>query len=260
MNKYMKDEAIVEVNGVYKKFCTNLKLNMLYGLQDIFRFNNSTDLPPLRRKEFWALQDVNLNIHRGEVVGVLGMNGAGKTTLIRTIMGAFPPTHGSIKVNGRITTVFERARAFQKFYSGVENIRVKCALFGMPTEEIDARLGDILRFAGVKKFADAPFGSYSAGMRARINFAVAIFARPDLLIIDEGLAVSDVHFRKKCMDTLHSIREDTGVLLVSHNMEQFEELATRLVIMEKGRIIGETDDIAYGIKQVMDKKGKTKIK
>jgi len=253
----MKDDLIIEVDGVYKKFCTNLKLNMLYGLQDIFRFEDGKKLPPLRKKEFWALKDVNLSIKRGEVVGVLGMNGAGKTTLIRTIMGTFPPSAGTIKVNGRITTVFERTRAFQRFYSGIENIRVKCALFGMTAPEIDERMDQILDFAGIGRFAEAPFGSYSAGMRARVNFAIAIFARPDLLIIDEGLAVSDVHFRKKCMDRLGELKGDAGIMLVSHNMEQFEELATRLIIMENGTIVGETDDIAYGIKQVMNKKKET---
>lgn len=124
----------------------------------------------------------------------------------------------------------------------------------MSSSEIDERMEEILEFAGIGKFAEAPFGSYSAGMRARINFAIAIFARPDLLIIDEGLAVSDVHFRKKCMDILADIKNESGIMLVSHNMEQFEELATRLVIMENGQIVGETNDIAYGIKQVMNKK------
>jgi len=249
----MENDLIIEVDQVYKKFCTNLKLNMLYGLQDIFKFSQADSLPPLRRKEFWALEDVSLKIKRGEVVGILGMNGAGKTTLIRTIMGTFPPSSGTIRVNGRITTVFERTRAFQKFYSGIENIRVKCALFGMSPKEIDETIHDILDFAGIGKFAEAPFGSYSAGMRARVNFAISVFAKPDLLIIDEGLAVSDVHFRKKCMETLSEIKEKSAVMLVSHNLEQFEQLATRLIIMENGTIVGETDDISYGIKQIMTK-------
>lgn len=246
----MKEEPIVEVKGVYKKFCTNLKLNMLYGLYDIFKFGNSTQIPKLRKNEFWALQNINMDIYRGEVVGILGMNGAGKTTLIRTIMGSFPPSAGEINVNGRITTVFERTRAFQKFYSGEENIQVKCGLFGMTANEIDEKVGQILSFAEVEKFADAPFGSYSAGMRARINFGISVLANPDLLIIDEGLAVSDVHFRKKSMNHLKQIKDNIGTLLISHNMEQFEQLATRLILMEKGQVIGETDDIAYGIKKM----------
>ena len=118
-------EPIVEIHNVYKKFCTDLKMNMFYGLQDIFRFYSSKKLPGLRKREFWALQDINLTISRGEVVGILGMNGAGKTTLIRAIIGAYPVSFGRIKVRGRITTVFERTRAFQRYYSGAENIRVK---------------------------------------------------------------------------------------------------------------------------------------
>jgi ABC-type polysaccharide/polyol phosphate transport system ATPase subunit len=179
------------------------------------------------------------------------LNGAGKTTLIRTIIGAYPVTYGKINVRGRITTVFERTRAFQRFYSGEENIRVKCALFGMSKEEIDEKMPHILKFAEVEEFAHAPFGSYSAGMRARINFAVSILANPDLLIIDEGLAVSDVHFRQKCIDTLNARKKDMGILLVSHNMEQFLELATRLVVMQKGKIVLETRDIQAGLDYVM---------
>lgn len=248
----MQDQTpILEVNEVYKKFCISLKLNMIYGLQDVFGFNQKKNNSELRKKEFWALQDINLKIFRGEVVGILGMNGAGKTTLIRNIMGSFPITSGNINVNGRITTVFERNRAFQKFYSGEENIRVKCTLFGMTKTEIDKELPQIIEFAGVKKFKDAPFGSYSAGMKARINFSIALIAKPDLLILDEGLAVGDVLYRAKCMEKIKEKKAEMGTLLISHNLEQFEELATRLIIMKEGRIVGETDDIQYGIKQAL---------
>lgn len=232
---------------------------MFYGLQDIFRFRRVTKLPPLRKDEFWALQDINLKVHKGEVVGILGLNGAGKTTLIRTIMGAFPVTFGEINVFGRITTVFERTRAFQRYYSGAENIRVKCALFGMGKKEIEEKLPKILDFAGIREFGDAPFGSYSAGMRARVNFTISIFANPNLLIIDEGLAVSDVHFRKQCIDTLKEIKKEMGILLISHNLEQFEQLATRLVVMEKGKIVLETSNIQEGIKYVVDSKRNRKL-
>lgn len=241
------EKPIVEIKGVYKKFCTNLKRNLWYGLQDIFRLGKVRTLPALRRDEFWALHNINLTLHRGEVVGILGMNGAGKTTLIRTLMGAIPVTFGSIKLRGRMTTVFERTRAFQRFYSGKENIEVKCALFGMTPNQIQEKIPEILSFAEMERFADAPFGSYSAGMRARLNFATSIMAQPDLLIIDEGLAVSDVYFRKKCMDLLKERRSEMGILLVSHNLEQFEELATRLVVMEQGQVVLDTPDVHEGI-------------
>jgi lipopolysaccharide transport system ATP-binding protein len=241
------EKPIVEIKGVYKKFCTNLKRNLWYGLQDIFRLRKVKRLPALRRDEFWALQDINLNVHRGEVVGILGLNGAGKTTLIRTLMGAIPVTFGSIRVRGRITTVFERTRAFQRFYSGRENVEVKCALFGMTSGQIEEKMPHILEFAEMERFAEAPYGSYSAGMRARLNFATSIMAQPDLLIIDEGLAVSDVYFRKKCMDLLKERRGEMGILLVSHNLEQFEELATRLVVMDQGKVVLDTPDVREGI-------------
>lgn len=249
------EQPIIEVKDVYKKFCKNLKRSMMYGLQDIFKPNHIDEqVPTLRKGEFWALRGVNLTISKGEAVGIIGMNGAGKTTMIRAIMGSYPVSYGEININGRMTTVFERARAFQKFYSGEENIRIKGSLFGITNTEMDDLLPKIVEFAGIEDFANSPFGTYSAGMRSRMNFALALFARPDLLVIDEGLAVSDVHFRRKCMDAIKQKKEDMGVMLVSHNLEQFEELATRLVIMDHGRVIAETDDIAYGLKQVMDKK------
>jgi lipopolysaccharide transport system ATP-binding protein len=243
----MHETPIVEVTHVYKKFCTNLRRNLLYGLQDIFRLKASKSLPPLRKEEFWALKDINFTLDRGEVVGILGMNGAGKTTLIRTLMGAIPVTHGSIEVNGRITTVFERTRAFQRFYSGRENVEVKCALFGMTPTQIKEKVPEILAFAEMERFSEAPFGSYSAGMRARLNFATSIMAQPDLLIIDEGLAVSDIYFRKKCMDAIAERKNEMGVLLVSHNLDQFEELATRLLVMDHGQVMMDTPQVKEGI-------------
>ncbi len=248
---------VVEIKNVSKKFCSDLKLNLFYGLQDIFKMSRVKELPKLRRHEFWALRDINLSISRGEIVGILGMNGAGKTTLIRTIIGAYPVSFGEIFVRGRITTVFERTRAFQRYYSGEENIRVKCALFGMSKEEVDEKLPHILEFAEVADFAEAPFGTYSAGMRARINFAISMMANPDLLIIDEGLAVSDVRFRKKCMEALKEVKKDTAVLLVSHNLEQFTELADRLIVMEKGRVVHESTDIQEGIDFALSNKPRT---
>lgn len=247
-------DTILEVNEVYKKFCLNLRLNMVYGIQDVFSKKNKKTIPSLRKQEFWALQDVNLKIKRGEVVGIIGMNGAGKTTLIRTIMGSFPVSYGNIQINGRITTAFERNTAFQPFYSGEENVRVKCTLFGMDEKEIDKRLPDIIDFAEINKFKDAPFGSFSSGMKARINFSIALCANPDLLIVDEGLAVSDVHFREKCMTTIDGMKNKMATILISHDIEQYQKLATRLIIMDKGRIIGETTDIENGIKEALIKR------
>lgn len=250
----MTEQPIIELKGVYKKFCKNLKRSMMYGLKDIFHVNYPEAVPALRKEEFWALRDINLSVAKGEAVGVIGMNGAGKTTMIRTIMGTFPVSYGEIIIRGRMTTVFERARAFQKFYTGEENLRIKGSLFGMTRQEVDERLPAMLDFAGITEFANSPFGTFSAGMRSRLSFALALFADPDLLVVDEGLAVSDVHFRRKCMEAIKQRRDNMGILLISHNMEQFEELATRLVIMDQGKIVAETDDIAFGIKQVMDKK------
>ncbi len=254
MTAIRNGELLVEVKGVYKKFCKSLRMNMWYGFIDMFSSDGDNVLPKLRKDEFWALQDMNIKLHRGEVIGLVGLNGAGKTSLIRLLIGTYPVTCGNISINGKITTIFEKSRAFEKFYSGVENIRVKCALFGMRKKEINKKLDEILDFAEIRDFAHSPFGTYSAGMRARVNFAIAIVANPDILIIDEGLAVGDVKFRQKCLKKVAEMSKNCGVIMISHNMEQFENLADRMIIMQKGRIAENTADIKRAIQIVVDKK------
>lgn len=247
-------EILIDVQNVSKKFCKSLKLNMLYGTLDILKLNKKKNLKTLRKKEFWALKDISFKLHRGDALGIVGLNGAGKTTLIRLLMGSFPVTSGNIYKKGLITTIFERSIAFQRYYSGIENIKVKCALFGMSRKETNSKLKEIIEFAELQEFADAPFGSYSAGMRSRSNFAVAIAANPDVLIIDEGLAVGDILFRQKCLNKAKEMSKDCGIILISHNMEQYRELVNRMIVMEHGRIIMDTNDVEKAITFIQTKK------
>lgn len=245
-------DVLLEVNSVYKKFCKTLKRSMIYGFADMFTHRH--DNPPLmlRKGEFWVLKNVSFTLKRGEILGMLGLNGAGKTTLIRLITGSYPVSQGRIKVSGRISTVFEKSLAFNKLYSGIENIKVKCALFGMSKNEIKEKLDHILDFAEVRDFKDAPFGTYSAGMRTRINFAVALAANPDIIIIDEGLAVSDVRFRRKCYNEIVKISKNKGIILISHNMDLIKELTNRIIVIDKGEIKYETGNIVEGIQYFME--------
>ena len=245
-------DNLLEVKKVYKKFCKTLKRSMIYGFADMFTHRHDNAPLMLRKGEFWVLKNVSFTLKRGEILGILGLNGAGKTTLIRLITGSYPVSQGEIKVSGRISTVFEKSLAFNKLYSGIENIKVKCALFGMTKNEIRKKLDYILDFAGIRDFKDAPFGTYSAGMRARVNFAVALAADPDIMIIDEGLAVSDLRFRRKCYNEIIKISKNKGIILVSHNMELIKELTNRVIVIDKGELIYETDKIKDGIEYFME--------
>lgn len=225
----------------------------MYGFRDMFF--TPTDRSQLRNDEFWALRDVSLKLYRGEVLAVLGLNGAGKSTLMRVITGTFPATTGSVSVNGRITTIYEKNNALNKYYTGRENIRVKCALFGLTRNEMEEAVESVLEFAEIRDFADAPFGTYSAGMKARVNFATACFCKPDIIIIDEGLSASDARIVDKYTGFLKERQKQQGVLLVSHNQQLIRSLATRTVIMKEGRIIHHSDQVEEGLEMYNEHRG-----
>jgi lipopolysaccharide transport system ATP-binding protein len=239
----IKSEDLLTVENVSKKFCKELRHSMLYGFLDIINLNGRSDKLRLRKHEFLALKDINFTLKKGERLGILGKNGAGKTTLMRLITNTFPSTTGIVKVNGNVTTIYEKNRSFSKYYSAIENIKIKSALFGMNKKQINDKMDEILDFAEVRDFATAPFGTFSSGMRARVNVAVALVANPDLLIIDEGLAVSDVVFRRKCYNKLTEISDSCGIIIISHNIEQIQELANRIMLIEHGKVVYDGTDI-----------------
>jgi lipopolysaccharide transport system ATP-binding protein len=238
-------ELLLDVKQVSKKFCKSLRSSMLYGLRDLF-------LPEhhrltLRKDEFWALRDVSLQLRRGETLAILGLNGAGKSTLMHLITGAFPTTMGSVNVNGRITTIYEKNAALKKFYTGRENVRVKCALYGLQRNEMEDVVDKILDFAEITDFADATFGTYSAGMKARVNFATACLCNPDIIVIDEGLSTSDSQIVDKYTTFLEEQRQNIGVLLVSHNIQLIRSLATHVIILKDGQVFHHGKDIEAAI-------------
>jgi lipopolysaccharide transport system ATP-binding protein len=194
------------------------------------------------KQDLWALNDISFEVKKGEVLGIIGRNGAGKSTLLKLLSRITHPTSGSLKVSGRIASLLEVGTGFHEELTGRENIYLNGSILGMRHGEIDARIDDIISFSGVEKFIDTPIKRYSSGMRLRLGFAVAAHLSPDILLLDEVLAVGDADFQKKClnaMDDLH--KSGRTVLFVSHNMAAIESLCTRCIWIDAGRIRADGD-------------------
>lgn len=193
-----------------------------------------------------ALRDVSFKVNEGEVVGIIGRNGAGKSTLLKVLSKITYATSGSVKVKGRVASLIEVGTGFHEELTGRENIYLNGSILGMKKREIDERLDAIIDFAGVEKFVDTPIKRYSSGMRLRLGFAVAAHMEPDVLFIDEVLAVGDADFQKKCLNAMDDLRSGgRTVLFVSHNMAAIEHLCPRTIWIEAGKIQldGKTDDV-----------------
>ena len=240
-------EPLVAVDGVGKKFCRSLKRSLWYGATDL-----AAELIPVRRtrevlrpQEFWALRDVSFALHRGDSLGLIGPNGAGKTTLLRMLSGLIRPDTGRIAVRGRMQALIALGAGFNPILSGRENIYVNGAVLGIPRATIDRRIEEIIDFSGIGEFIDAPVQSYSSGMAVRLGFSVAIHMDPDVLLVDEVLAVGDLAFRSRCARRLSELKE-RGVpwILVSHDMGTIRNQTNRVVVLERGRCryIGPPDE------------------
>lgn len=191
----------------------------------------------------WALQDINFEVQEGEVLGIIGKNGAGKSTLLKILSRVTTPTTGEIKTKGRIASLLEVGTGFHPELTGRENIYLNGAILGMTKVEIKAKEADIIAFSGCERYIDTPVKRYSSGMRVRLAFAVAAFLEPDILVIDEVLAVGDAEFQKKAIGKMEDISRSEGrtVLFVSHNMASVKSLCTRALVLEHGYIVFEGD-------------------
>ena len=189
----------------------------------------------------WALKDINFEVQQGEVLGIIGKNGAGKSTLLKILSKITSPTTGSIKSKGRVASLLEVGTGFHGEMTGRENIFLNGAILGMTKKEINAKLDEIIEFSGCERYIDTPVKRYSSGMTVRLAFAVAAFLEPDILIIDEVLAVGDAEFQKKAIGKMQEISKGGGrtVLFVSHNMEAVKSLCTRAFLIENGSIIND---------------------
>jgi homopolymeric O-antigen transport system ATP-binding protein len=193
----------------------------------------------------WALQDINFEVKKGEVLGIIGKNGAGKSTLLKILSRVTSPTTGEIKTKGRIASLLEVGTGFHPEMTGRENIFLNGAILGMTKKEIKAKEEEIIEFSGCELYIDTPVKRYSSGMRVRLAFAVAAHLEPDILVIDEVLAVGDAEFQKKAIGKMQDISQSQGrtVLFVSHNMAAVKSLCTRAIVLEDGKMTfeGETD-------------------
>lgn len=240
-------DTLIKVDGVSKKFCRSLKKSLWYGLQDLgheLRGARHGGNGSLRAEEFWAVKDVNLEVKRGECLGLIGRNGAGKTTLLRMLNGLIKPDQGRIEMRGRVGALIALGAGFNPLLTGRENIYVNASVLGISKREIDKTFDEIVDFAEVGQFIDAPVQTYSSGMQVRLGFAIATTLRPAILLLDEVLAVGDTAFRAKCFERIGKLLSGIGVIFVSHDENQVRRICDRVVVLKGGhvRYVGPTNE------------------
>jgi lipopolysaccharide transport system ATP-binding protein len=230
-----KEEVLVKVDGLSKKFCKSLKKSLKYGMYDLvanLRGKDTSD--DLRPDEFWALKDINFELRRGECLGLIGHNGAGKSTLLKILNGLINPDHGKVTMRGRVGALIELGAGFNGVMTGRENIYNNGAVLGFTREEIDAKVEEIIAFSELEEFMDMPVRKYSSGMKVRLGFAVAAQMEPDVLIIDEVLAVGDLGFVLKCFKQIDTILPNTAIIFVSHSMPMVSRICNQIILLDQG--------------------------
>lgn len=275
---YPDNEVLVHVEGVAKKFCRSLKRSLWYGLCDIAGelspfprhsaggmeqrastvAEGGSILPatsnpplatssPLRPGEFWAVRDVSFELRRGECLGLIGHNGAGKTTLLKMLNGLIKPDDGRIEINGRVGALIALGSGFNPVLSGRENIYINGSVLGLSKKEVEEKIDDIIDFAEVREFIDMPVRNYSSGMQVRLGFSIASSLSPDVLILDEVLAVGDIGFVIKCLNRVRKMTANAAVILVTHQMQFISSFCTRVILMERGRTALDTSSAGEAI-------------
>ena len=249
-------EAIITVENLGKKYLLRHQRKERYtALRDVlsekaknlFRGRGRNRDVDSTREEFWALKDVNFEVKQGEVVGIIGRNGAGKSTLLKILSRITEPTTGKVRIKGRVASLLEVGTGFHPELTGRENIFLNGAILGMGRAEIKSKFDEIVAFAEIEKFLDTPVKRYSSGMYVRLAFAVAAHLEPEILIIDEVLAVGDADFQKKCLGKMTAVSRVEGrtILFVSHNMAAISALTQRTLLLSKGLILttGNTREV-----------------
>lgn len=232
----MSSDCLINIEGVEKSFEIFDKPH--HKLLSFFSRGESRS----RAKRFEALRGVSLRVHRGEAVGIIGRNGSGKSTLLQIVCGTLQPTRGSVGVSGRVAALLELGAGFNAEFSGRENVYLNGSLLGMSRAEVDAAFESILDFAEIGEHIDQPVKTYSSGMYVRLAFAVAVHCNPEVLIVDEALAVGDVYFQRKCYRRIEALRTvGCTLLLVTHSMDSLLQICDRGVLLEEGRIVFDGD-------------------
>lgn len=249
----MENEVLIKVENVSKKFCKDLNLGLLYGLQDLGSgFFGNNKVRDLRKKEFWAVDDISFEVRRGECLGLLGHNGAGKSTLLKVLTGLIAPDRGQITMKGRVNALIELTAGFNPILTGRENIYNNGAVLGLTEKEIDAKYDEIVAFSELEEFIDTPVQYYSSGMKVRLGFSVAVFTEPDVLILDEVLAVGDAGFRIKSFNKMMEVMKSAAVIFVSHSMQQVARTCTEVLFMSHGKSFYKGNNIHQGIEYYFD--------
>lgn len=243
----MNKNNAVELRNVEMHF--NMSKEKLESLKEYF-------LKLMRRQlmfeDFVALDNVSFDIPKGDVFGIVGLNGSGKSTTLKVISGILKPTKGTVQTQGVIAPLIELGAGFDMELTARENIYLNGSVLGFSKKFMDEKFDDIVEFSEMKDFLDVPMKNYSSGMVARIGFAIATVTTPDILIVDEILAVGDFLFQKKCEERINAMmRDDTTVIIVSHSIEQIERLCKHCIWLEKGKVkmIGETDEVCEAYKK-----------
>jgi lipopolysaccharide transport system ATP-binding protein len=245
---------VISAHGLSKRYVLGtmaghdtLRDQLAHGAKALLRTFKSGPKPETNgAEEFWALRDISFELGRGEVLGVVGRNGAGKSTLLKLLSQITEPTDGEIRIRGRVASLLEVGTGFHPELTGRENVFLNGAVLGMTRREIRARFDQIVAFAEVEKFLDTPVKRYSSGMYVRLAFAVAAHLDPEILIVDEVLAVGDMQFQKKCMGKMEDVgKQGRTVLFVSHNMNVIESLCSRAILLDHGRLC--MDDTARNV-------------
>jgi len=245
----MMGDLVIKAEGISKKYCRTIKHTMLYGATDLSKsflgINQNTN--HLRNGEFWAVDNLSFELKRGECLGVIGPNGSGKSTLLKMINGIFMPDRGKIEINGRVGALIEIGAGFHPMLTGRENVYVNGSILGLSKKEIDRKFDDILDFAEIGEFIDAPVKHYSSGMHVRLGFAIAAQMEPDVMLIDEVLAVGDIGFRDKCFNAMARILKNAAVIFVSHAMPLVARISSRVCVMNHGNAVYQGRDVPKGI-------------
>ena len=235
----MSSEPALSVRGLGKAYtiehgvprCDTLSERLAAALRDPLRRR-------VRRERLWALRDVSLDVARGQVVGLVGANGAGKSTLLKVLSRITPPTEGSAEIRGRVGSLLEVGTGFHKELTGRENVYLNGSILGMRRSEIDRRFDEIVEFSGVERFLDTPVKRYSSGMYVRLAFSIAAHLEPEILFVDEVLAVGDAEFQRRCLGKMDEVsRQGRTVLFVSHNLNTVLNLCSRALLFERGRVV-----------------------
>jgi lipopolysaccharide transport system ATP-binding protein len=244
----------IEVDHVGKRFVLNGEAGM--DLREKFspRFRRSAQALP--REEFWALEDVSFRVLPGETLGIVGHNGSGKSTLLKILTGILQPTRGKVRVHGRIGALIEVGAGFHPDLTGRENVFLNGSLLGLKRAEIVRKFDSIVRFAELERFMDTPVKRYSSGMYMRLGFAISAHIDPDILMVDEVLAVGDMAFQVKCMDRVRQMSAaGTTIVFVSHSMDAVAKVCRQAILLDQGRVVaqGATDMVVNAYqRQMMD--------